>query len=96
MRTALRAHLRAAELMLSRFSIEFDVVRGKGPMIPVPIRSMEQVAALRPMEARNAAHMSCFAQLTARAQDPEASLPFIRPILQALRCAQGFCCLTPH
>ena len=34
-------------------SIEFDVVSGKGPVIPVPIRSMEQVASLRPMEARS-------------------------------------------
>ena len=27
-------------------------MRGKGPIIPTPIRTMEQVAALRPMEAR--------------------------------------------
>ena len=39
-------------------SIDFDVVRGKGPVIPVPIRTKEQVAALRPMEARCAASRS--------------------------------------
>lgn len=32
---------------LPALGIEFDVVKGKGPIIPVPIRSLEQVKALR-------------------------------------------------
>ncbi|DBB07794.1 hypothetical protein WJX82_007410 [Trebouxia sp. C0006] len=35
---------------LPALGIEFDVVRGSGPIIEVPIRSMEQVKALTPLE----------------------------------------------
>ncbi|GFH17479.1 uroporphyrinogen decarboxylase, partial [Haematococcus lacustris] len=34
---------------LPALGIEFDVVKGKGPLIATPIRSMEQVKALQPM-----------------------------------------------
>jgi uroporphyrinogen decarboxylase len=56
---------------LPALGIEFDVIKGKGPAIPVPIRSMEQVTALRPMA------------------DPDTQLPFVRPVLQALRAEVG-------
>ena len=52
-------------------SIEFDVVKGKGPVIPVPITTMAQVRALRPLE------------------DADKALPFVRPVLQALRAEVG-------
>lgn len=32
---------------LPALGIEFDVIKGKGPVIPVPIRSLDQVKALR-------------------------------------------------
>jgi uroporphyrinogen decarboxylase len=34
---------------LPSMGIEFDVIKGKGPQIPTPIRSMEQVKALKPI-----------------------------------------------
>jgi uroporphyrinogen-III decarboxylase len=34
---------------LPSMGIEFDVVKGKGPIIPTPIRSMEQVKQLKPI-----------------------------------------------
>jgi len=35
---------------LPALGIEFDVIKGKGPRIEQPIRSMEQVQALRPLD----------------------------------------------
>lgn len=35
---------------LPALGIEFDVIKGKGPRIDIPIRSMEQVKSLRPMD----------------------------------------------
>ena len=35
---------------LPALGVEFDVVKGKGPVIGVPLRSMEQVRALTPLE----------------------------------------------
>lgn len=35
---------------LPALGIEFDVVKGKGPLIATPIRSMEQVKQLRPLD----------------------------------------------
>jgi hypothetical protein len=34
---------------LPSMGIEFDVIKGKGPQIPTPIRSMEQVKQLKPI-----------------------------------------------
>lgn len=56
---------------LPALGIEFDVVKGKGPVIAAPLRSRDAVAALRPLG------------------DPDASLPFIRPILSTLRQEVG-------
>ncbi|MBD2314947.1 uroporphyrinogen decarboxylase [Desertifilum sp. FACHB-1129] len=50
--------------------IPFDIVESKGPIIDPPIRSLEQIQQLRPLE-------------------PEASLPFIKTILQTLRQEVG-------
>lgn len=55
---------------LPGMGIDMDIAEGKGPIIYSPIRSQEQVDALRPLE-------------------PEESLPFIKPILQALRQEVG-------
>lgn len=35
---------------LPALGVEFDVIKGKGPLIADPIRGMDQVAALRPMD----------------------------------------------
>jgi uroporphyrinogen decarboxylase len=35
---------------LPALGVEFDVIKGKGPLIAAPISGMEQVAALRPMD----------------------------------------------
>lgn len=35
---------------LPSMGIEFDVVKGTGPIIPTPIRSMDQVRALKPID----------------------------------------------
>ena len=51
---------------LPALGVEFDVVRGKGPVVE-PVRSMEDVKKLKTLD------------------DPDASLPFIRPILSTLR-----------
>ncbi|MBO9999868.1 MAG: uroporphyrinogen decarboxylase [Cyanobacteria bacterium SID2] len=51
---------------LPGMGIEMDIAEGKGPIIDPPIRSMEQVDRLHPL-------------------DPDTSLPFIKPILTALR-----------
>lgn len=51
---------------LPGMGIDMDIAEGKGPIIDPPIRSLEQVNNLHPL-------------------DPEASLPFIKPILTALR-----------
>ena len=56
---------------LPALGIEFDVIKGKGPVIASPLRSREAVAALRPLA------------------DADAALPFIRPILTALRAEVG-------
>jgi uroporphyrinogen decarboxylase len=52
---------------LPALGVEFDVVKGKGPIISNPVRTLADVAALKPME------------------DPDASLPFIRETISALR-----------
>lgn len=52
---------------LPALGVDFDVVKGRGPVIPTPVRTMEQVARLRPLV------------------DAGQALPFIRPILSALR-----------
>ena len=52
---------------LPAIGVEFDVIRGKGPVIADPIRSMQAVKELKPLE------------------DPDKSLPFLRPILESLR-----------
>jgi len=51
---------------LPALGVEFDVVRGKGPVVE-PVRSMEEVKRLKTLD------------------DPDSSLPFIRPILSTLR-----------
>ena len=51
---------------LPALGVEFDVVRGKGPVVE-PVRSMEEVKKLKTLD------------------DPDSSLPFIRPILSTLR-----------
>ena len=51
---------------LPALGVEFDVVRGKGPVVE-PVRSMEDVKKLKTLD------------------DPDSSLPFIRPILSTLR-----------
>ena len=56
---------------LPALGVEFDVVKGKGPVIEAPLRSKEAVAALKPLS------------------DPDASLPFIRPVLSTLRAEVG-------
>ena len=56
---------------LPALGVEFDVVKGKGPVIQSPLRSREQAAALRALD------------------DPAASLPFVAPVLQALRSEVG-------
>lgn len=55
---------------LPGIGIPFDIIESRGPVIDPPIRSLEQVKQLRPLE-------------------PEASLPFIREILQTLRQEVG-------
>ena len=55
---------------LPGIGIPFDIVESKGPVIDPPIRSLEQIDKLHPL-------------------DPEASLPFIRKILQTLRQEVG-------
>lgn len=55
---------------LPGIGIPFDIVESKGPVIDPPIRSLEQIEKLHPL-------------------DPEASLPFIRKILQTLRQEVG-------
>jgi len=52
---------------LPALGIEFDVIKGKGPLISNPVRCMADVKALRTLD------------------DPDASLPFIRETLSALR-----------
>ncbi|EKX55115.1 plastid Uroporphyrinogen decarboxylase [Guillardia theta CCMP2712] len=52
---------------LPSMGIEFDVVKGSGPVIFDPIRSMDQIKSLKPID------------------DPDASVPFLREILQSLR-----------
>ena len=56
---------------LPALGVEFDVVKGKGPVISSPLRSREQVASMRPLD------------------DPSSSLPFVAPVLQALRSEVG-------
>jgi len=56
---------------LPALGVEFDVVKGRGPVISSPLRSLEQVAALRTLD------------------DPASSLPFVAPVLQALRSEVG-------
>jgi uroporphyrinogen decarboxylase len=51
---------------LPALGIEFDVVRGKGPVVE-SVRTMDQVRKLKTLD------------------DPDKSLPFIRPILSTLR-----------
>jgi uroporphyrinogen decarboxylase len=55
---------------LPGIGIPFDIIESRGPVIDPPIRSLEQIDQLRPLE-------------------PEASLPFIREILQTLRREVG-------
>jgi uroporphyrinogen decarboxylase len=55
---------------LPGIGIPFDIVESRGPMIDPPIRSLEQIENLHPL-------------------NPEASMPFIREILQALRQEVG-------
>jgi len=55
---------------LPGMGIPFDIIESRGPVIDPPIRTLEQVKNLRPL-------------------DPEASLPFIRTILQTLRQEVG-------
>jgi uroporphyrinogen decarboxylase len=55
---------------LPGIGIPFDIIESRGPVIDPPIRSLEQIHQLRPLE-------------------PEASLPFIRQILQTLRQEVG-------
>jgi uroporphyrinogen decarboxylase len=55
---------------LPGIGIPFDIIESKGPIIDPPIRSLEQIDKLTPL-------------------DPEASLPFIREILQTLRREVG-------
>ena len=55
---------------LPGIGIPFDIIESRGPVIDPPIRSLEQINQLHPL-------------------DPEASLPFIRTILQALRQEVG-------
>lgn len=40
----------ACSSKLNATGIEFDVIKGKGPLIASPIRSMDAVKALRPMD----------------------------------------------
>lgn len=56
---------------LPALGVEFDVVKGKGPVISSPLRSKERVSSMRPLD------------------DPSASLPFVAPVLQALRSEVG-------
>lgn len=56
---------------LPALGVEFDVVKGRGPVISDPLRSKEQVEAMRPLE------------------DPSTSLPFVAPVLKALRDEVG-------
>ncbi|MEH2281352.1 MAG: uroporphyrinogen decarboxylase [Nostoc sp.] len=55
---------------LPGLGIDMDIAEGKGPIISSPLRTQEQIDALRPLE-------------------PEAALPFIKTILQALRSEVG-------
>ena len=55
---------------LPGMGINFDIIESKGPVIDPPIRTQEQVDAMRPL-------------------DPEASLPFVKKILQTLRQEVG-------
>ncbi len=55
---------------LPGIGIPFDIIESRGPIIDPPIRSLEQIDKLTPLE-------------------PEASLPFIREILQTLRREVG-------
>lgn len=55
---------------LPGIGIPFDIIESRGPIIDPPIRSLEQIQQLHPL-------------------DPEASLPFIRTILQTLRQEVG-------
>ncbi len=55
---------------LPGIGIPFDIIESRGPVIEPPIRSMEQINNLHPIE-------------------PEASMPFIRQILQTLRQEVG-------
>ena len=55
---------------LPGLGIDMDIAEGKGPIIHSPLRTIEQIERLRPLE-------------------PEASLPFIKTILQTLRSEVG-------
>ncbi len=55
---------------LPGLGIDMDIAEGKGPIIHSPLRTIEQIDRLRPLE-------------------PEASLPFIKTILQTLRSEVG-------
>ncbi len=55
---------------LPGIGIPFDIIESRGPIIDPPIRTLEQIQQLHPLE-------------------PEASLPFIREILQTLRREVG-------
>ena len=60
-----------SDILTPALGVEFDVVKGRGPVISSPLRSLEQVAALRTLD------------------DPASSLPFVAPVLQALRSEVG-------
>ena len=56
---------------LPALGIEFDVIKGKGPLIPQPIRTSDDLKRLRTLD------------------DPASQLPFVAPVLKALRSEVG-------
>jgi uroporphyrinogen decarboxylase len=80
---------------LPSMGIDFDVIKGSGPCIFDPIRSMDQASLPTPLlpHARRARSGCAHAALATCAQvkvlkkidDPEKTVPFLQPILSSLR-----------